>query len=47
MTRMLAQVEAIPTLRKIDLVDLNAVDERFKQSALKEAKTLPLMQNHE
>jgi predicted nucleotidyltransferase len=39
-TQMRAEIDAIPTLRKIDLVDLNNVDENFRQSALKHSKAL-------
>jgi len=33
-------VDEIPTLRSIDIVDLNAVSETFKQNALKQARVL-------
>lgn len=40
MTKINEEIRAIPTLRKIDVVDLLASDERFKQSVLKSAKEL-------
>lgn len=40
MVKIREEVGDIPTLRKIDVVDLNLVDEGFKKSALKYAKTL-------
>lgn len=39
-TQMKAEIDAVPTLRKIDLVDLHNVDDNFRQSALKHSKTL-------
>ena len=47
MVRILTAVEAIPTLRKIDVVDLNSVDEHFKTSALVGAKSLTLSSKHD
>jgi len=38
--QMKVKIDAIATLRKIDFVDLNNVDENFRQSALKHSKTL-------
>lgn len=40
MTKINEEIRAIPTLRKIDVVDLIASDERFKQAVLKSAKEL-------
>jgi predicted nucleotidyltransferase len=40
MTQIINEVSALPTLRKIDIVDLNTVDARFKESALKNHKML-------
>lgn len=40
MFRILREVETIPTLRKIDVVDFNLVEENFKNSALEHAKSL-------
>lgn len=40
MVELRAELEKIPTLRSIDLVDLNAVDDRFKNNILKDAKVL-------
>lgn len=38
--RIRGEIEAIPTLRKIDIVDLKMVDERFKANVLSYAKPL-------
>jgi len=38
--RIKGEVEAIPTLRKIDIIDLKAVDEKFKENILRYAKQL-------
>lgn len=35
-------IEQIPTLLKIDLVDFNSVDEEFKKIALKQTKNINL-----
>ncbi|MBI5022601.1 MAG: nucleotidyltransferase domain-containing protein [Candidatus Magasanikbacteria bacterium] len=40
MVKILESVEKIPTLRKIDIVDLNATEKRFKNNALKHAKII-------
>lgn len=40
MVKILEEVEKIPTLRKIDIVDFNAVDDNFKKNALKYATVL-------
>lgn len=40
MVKILEEVEEIPTLRKIDIVDLNATEKKFKNNALKHAKIL-------
>ena len=40
MLRITGEAEAIPTLRKIDIVDFNLVEENFKKSALEDAKIL-------
>lgn len=40
MTQILEEKEKIPTLRKIDIVDLNATEKRFKNNVLKHAKIL-------
>lgn len=40
MVRIRAQVESIPTLRKVDVVDLQTVDPRFREVAIKQAKPL-------
>ena len=40
MTQIIRQVDALPTLRKIDIVDLSSVEERFKNDALKNHKLL-------
>lgn len=40
MVKILEKVENIPTLRKIDIVDLNAVEENFKSNVLQYAKPL-------
>jgi len=37
MVRIRSQVRGIPTLRKIDVVDLQSVGERFRKSALEHA----------
>jgi predicted nucleotidyltransferase len=47
MVRILSAVEAIPTLRKIDVIDLNSVDELFKSSALANSKLLTLTRKHD
>lgn len=40
MVKILEEVEEIPTLRKIDIVDLNATEKKFKNNVLKHAKIL-------
>lgn len=40
MTRIRNEIEAIPTLRKIDVVDLNAVDDSFRNSAMAHHRVL-------
>jgi len=40
MVKILEEVEKIPTLRKIDIVDLSAVEKRFKNNVLKHAKII-------
>lgn len=40
MVKILEEVEEIPTLKKIDIVDLNATEKRFKNNVLKHAKIL-------
>jgi len=40
MARILGEVKAIPTLRKIDVVDLNLVEDSFKNNVLEYAKPL-------
>lgn len=40
MVKILRKIEEIPTLRSIDIVDLNAVSESFRKSALRHAKIL-------
>jgi len=40
MARILEKTERIPTLRSIDIVDLNSVDKSFKNNVLKHAKIL-------
>jgi predicted nucleotidyltransferase len=40
MTKILGKTEEIFTLRKIDIVDLNAVEDSFKNNILKYAKIL-------
>lgn len=40
MVKILEEVEKIPTLRKIDIVDLNTKDNNFKKSVLNYAKVL-------
>lgn len=40
LTQIRGEISAIPTLRKIDLVDLNAVDKTFRTSALAHHKVL-------
>lgn len=40
MTNIKQAVEAIPTLRSIDILDLNAVTEEFKKRILEEGKEL-------
>jgi hypothetical protein len=34
------EIDAIPTLRKIDIVDLNRVEKKFKNEALKSGQKL-------
>ncbi len=38
--RLKQEIAAIPTLRRIDIVDLNRTDERFRQEVLSYAKAL-------
>lgn len=38
--RLQGEIAAIPTLRRIDLVDLNRTDERFRQEVLSYGKPL-------
>ena len=38
--RIKGEIEAIPTLRKIDVVDLKAVDDKFREGVLSYAKQL-------
>lgn len=38
--RIKGEIEAIPTLRKIDVVDLKAVDDKFRECVLSYAKQL-------
>lgn len=40
MARIREEVERLPTLRKVDVVDLWTVEERFRQSVMKRAETL-------
>lgn len=40
MVKILEEVEKIPTLRSIDIVDLNSVDENFKNNVLRYGKVL-------
>jgi predicted nucleotidyltransferase len=40
LSRIKEDVRAIPTLRRIDIVDLNGSDARFKREVLSHAKTL-------
>jgi predicted nucleotidyltransferase len=40
MVKILEKTEEIPTLRSIDVIDLNAVDENFRNNALRHAKIL-------
>lgn len=40
MTKISQEVEKIPTLRSIDVVDLNAIEENFKNKVLEYAKVL-------
>lgn len=40
MAQILREVDAIPTLRKIDIVDFNLVEINFRENALKCAKAL-------
>ena len=40
MAKILEKTESIPTLRSIDVVDLNSVDKNFKNDVLKYAKIL-------
>lgn len=42
MVKIRQEVDDIRTLRKIDVVDLNAVDDRFKNNVLRYAKPLSL-----
>ena len=39
-TRIRNEIEAIPTLRKIDVVDLNTVDASFREAALAHHRVL-------
>lgn len=40
MVKILEEIRTISTLRKIDIVDFNLVEENFKNNALKNAKLL-------
>jgi uncharacterized protein len=40
MARIREEVEGLPTLRKVDVVDLWIVEERFRQSVMKRAEML-------
>lgn len=40
MARILEKIERIPTLRSIDIVDLNSADRSFKNNVMKHAKIL-------
>jgi len=40
MVKIKEEIDKIPTLRSIDLVDLNAVSENFKNNVLRNAKVL-------
>lgn len=40
MSKILQETENIPTLRKIDIVDLNASDKTFKKEIIKYGKTI-------
>ncbi len=40
LTRIRNEIEAIPTLRKIDVVDLNTVDPSFRKAALAHHRVL-------
>lgn len=40
MMRIRSDIAGIPTLRRVDIVDLKNVDERFKQEVLSHAKLL-------
>lgn len=40
MAKILQEVEEVPTLRSIDVVDLNSVEEGFKNKVLEYAKAL-------
>lgn len=40
MTKISEEISNIPTLRKIDVVDLKTTDERFRKSAIESAKEL-------
>ena len=40
LSRIKEEVKAIPTLRRIDIVDLNGSDARFKKEVLSHAKAL-------
>lgn len=40
MTQILEEKEKIPTLRKIDIVDINAMEKKFKKEVLKYAKII-------
>lgn len=43
MTKINEEIRMIPTLRKIDVVDFAASDERFRKAALESAKELKEM----
>ncbi|HLD20664.1 MAG TPA: nucleotidyltransferase domain-containing protein [Patescibacteria group bacterium] len=40
MVQIRKQIDSLPTLRKIDVVDLQTVSARFKEHALKQAQTV-------
>ena len=40
MAKIVAEVENLPTLRSVDVVDLNTKETNFRQEALRYAKTL-------
>lgn len=42
MVKIRQEIDNLPTLRKIDVVDLNSVEDRFKNSVLQYAKPLSL-----